>query len=146
MKLALSIALPVFILFQAPNAEDAAKKDLAAMQGPWILTGLEADGKDAAPAKLEGTTLTIKGDIYLLKTKSQSHEVRLKLDASKAPKHVNMTFLDGANKDKTLEGIYEVKDGTLRIARGLLPDQRRPEQFATWPNTSYFVMTWTKKE
>jgi uncharacterized protein (TIGR03067 family) len=146
MKPAISVFALALALFQAPNAEDAAKKDLAAMQGTWILTALEADGKDAPPAKLEGTVLKIEGDLYLLKTKSASHQVRLKLNATKSPKHLDMTFLDGANKDKTLEGIYEVKDGTLRIARGLTPDQRRPEQFATWPNTSYFVMTWSKKE
>lgn len=137
--------LLLLLLQPAPQAQDAAKKDLEAMQGTWTLAALEADGKDVPPAKLEGTTLTIKGDLYRVKTKTQTHDVRLKLDAGKSPRHLDMTFLDGANKDKTLEGIYEVKGDTLRICRGLLPDQARPEQFATWPNTNYFVMTWTRK-
>jgi len=150
MRLLSTVAvMTALFLLLAPHGrsdEDPTKKRLEEIQGTWILTGLEADGKEALPAKLEGTTLVIKGDIYTVKTKSATHQVRLKLDAAKSPWHMDMTFLDGANKDKTLEGIYELNKGALRIARGLLPEQARPEQFATWPNTNYFVMTWTKKD
>ena len=57
--------LLLLVLAADPAAE--AKKDLEKLQGEWVMTALEVDGKPVPDAKLQGTTLTIKGsgaDLY----------------------------------------------------------------------------------
>jgi hypothetical protein len=44
-----------------------------------------------------------------------------------------------------IKGIYKIEKDTFQLCRGLTPEQERPQQFATWPNTSYFVVTWKKQ-
>ena len=65
---------------------------------------------------------------------------------TKDPKEIDMLFLDGANKDGTLKGIYKIlATDSFQIVRGLAPEQNRPRDFATWPDTNYFLITWKKK-
>jgi uncharacterized protein (TIGR03067 family) len=144
--------LPAFALLLiafgngAGNDTDAAKKDLAKFQGEWVLAAMEVNGQDVPANKLDGSVLTIKDDIYAVKRKTETIRVKITLDPAKDPKEIDMLFLDGANKDKVQKGIYRFKDEMFQITRGIAPGQNRPRDFATWPDTGYFVMTWKKKE
>lgn len=133
-----------FTSAQATDA-DAAKKDLDRFQGEWVIGALEVNGQDVSADKLVGTALTVKGDEYSVKVKDTTIRCKLTLDPAKDPKEIDMLFLDGANKDKTQKGIYRFKDETFQISRGIDPAQNRPREFATWPDTNYFVVTWKKK-
>lgn len=126
-----------------PN--DVAKKDLDHFQGEWVIAALEVNGADVPADRLEGTVLTVKGDQYAVKVKDTTIRCRITLDPNKDPKEIDMLFLDGANKDKTQKGIYRLKDESIQISRGLEPAQNRPRDFATWPDTNYFMVTWKKK-
>jgi uncharacterized protein (TIGR03067 family) len=126
--------------------DDAAKKDFKLLQGTWEMAGLEVNGMDVPATKLEGTVLTIKGDRYIVKIKDKViNEAIIELDPGKNPKELNMTPQEGSNKGKLHKAIYKVEGDTFKMARGLNPDQDRPNQFATWPGTNYFVVTWKKK-
>jgi uncharacterized protein (TIGR03067 family) len=57
-----------------------------------------------------------------------------------------MTPQDGDKKDKLMKAIYKIDGDTFKVARGLNPEQERPTQFATWPDTNYFVVTWKKRQ
>jgi len=35
---------------------------------------------------------------------------------------------------------------TLKVCRGLRPEQERPTQFGTWPNTNLFLVTWKRQK
>jgi uncharacterized protein (TIGR03067 family) len=128
-----------------PIQEDAAKKDLTAMQGTWTLASMEVDGKAVEADKLKSTTLTIKDGKYTLLARQQQHEVELTLDPSKTPKAIDMKFLDGPNKDRVGRGIYQIEGKTLKICRGLDPQQDRPESFKTEGQINYFVMVWERE-
>lgn len=136
----------VFLALAQPASDDKAKMDLERMQGAWTMHALEIDGKDLAADKIQDTLLIIKGDEYRTKVKEKLLPgFRIKLDPNKHPKAVDMiqTMPDGS--EKTFKGIYTFEKDTFKVARGLNADQERPNQFATWPNTSYFVVTWKKK-
>jgi uncharacterized protein (TIGR03067 family) len=108
--------------------------------------GLEIDGKDVPASKLAGTTLTVKGDEYRTKVKDKEPPgFRLKLDPTRDPKTVDMIQKQGDGSEKVIKGIYTFENDMFKICRGLTPAQERPNQFATWPNTSYFVVTWKRK-
>jgi uncharacterized protein (TIGR03067 family) len=145
MKRTWGVLLAFSLLGAQPNADSAVKKDLKALEGTWVMAGLEVNGIDVPVNKLDGTELTIKDDLYALKAKDKVFKVVLKLDPSKDPKEIDMIFQEGANKDKVHKGIYKVEKGQFKICRGLNPEQHRPNQFATWPNTNYFVATWKRK-
>lgn len=138
--------VPLTLLLAAqPETKDAGKKELERLQGTWVMVGLEIDGKDVGANRIEGTTLTIKGDRYCTKVGKTEHECTIRLDPTKKPPAIDMIFAKPGAAPETCEGIYEVKDGTLRIARGLKADHKRPDQFMTWPGTNYFVVTWKRQ-
>jgi uncharacterized protein (TIGR03067 family) len=124
---------------------DAAKKDLDKLQGQWVIAALEVNGVDVPPDKLEGTVLTIKDDGYSVKLKDSTIVCKLTLDPAKDPKEFDMLFLDGANKDRTQKGIYKFEGDNFKFVRGIAPEQERPRDFATGPNSNYFMVTWKKK-
>jgi uncharacterized protein (TIGR03067 family) len=137
--------LPVIAaLLAQPNAAEQAKKDLERLQGTWTMAALEVDGKDVGAVKVQDTKLTIKGDQYTVKAKNNVNGCAIRLDPSKQPHAIEMIFSEPGSADKVHKGIYVIEGDTLKICRGLNADQERPEQFATWPNTGYFVVTWKR--
>lgn len=136
----------LFLALAQPSNEEKAKKDLERMQGTWTLHALEVNGKDVPAPKLEGTILIIKKDDYRTKVKDKEQPgFRLKLDPSKKPKAVDMIKTMPGSPDEVIKGIYTFEGDTLKFCRGLTKEQERPNQFATWPDTNYFVVTWKKQ-
>ena len=130
----------------AGAGDDAAKKDLRALQGAWVIAAMEVNGMDVPADKLEGTVLTIKDDRYAVKIKDKViNTAVIELNPKKDPKELNMTPQEGAAKDKLHKAIYKIDGDTFKMARGLNAEQERPDQFATWPGTNVFVITWKRK-
>jgi uncharacterized protein (TIGR03067 family) len=127
-----------------PAQDNAAKKDLAALQGKWTLVAMEVDGKAVEADKLKNTTLAIKDNKYSLTTRQQLHEVEITLDPGKTPKEIDMKFLDGPNKDRVGRGIYHLEGDTLKICRSLDPQEQRPKDFKTEGQINLFVMVWER--
>jgi uncharacterized protein (TIGR03067 family) len=139
------LALVICLALVQP-ASEKAKKDLERMQGKWTMHALEINGKDVPEPKLQNTTLTVKGDEYRTRVKDMEPAgFRLKLDPSKDPPAVDMIQTQPDGTEKVIKGIYTFEKDTFKICRGLTPEQERPNQFATWPGTSYFVVTWKKQ-
>lgn len=137
---------PVLCLAIAqPSNDDKAKKDLEHMQGKWAMHALEINGKEVPPRQIAETFLDVKGDVYRTTVKSKEHPgLRIKLDASKEPRAIDMILTEGG-AEKVYKGIYTVEKDQFKICRGGSPEQERPAQFATWPDTNYFVVTWKRK-
>jgi uncharacterized protein (TIGR03067 family) len=140
----LLLVLPAVLLLAAGPA-DEAKKDLEKLQGEWVMAALEVDGQPVPEEKLQGTTLTIKGDRYVVAVKDAKHEVTIKLDPAQKPKAIDMAFPDGANLPKIGKGIYKLEGDTFVLCRSQSTDGDRPTEFGTWPNTGYFLVTWKRK-
>src|SRR5215831_17670673 len=141
------LLLLIACLIPADDSKDKAiKADLDKLQGTYKMASLEVDGKAVPEDKLKTSTLTIKGDKYIIKVKDQTFETQMILDPEKKPKTIDMKFLDGVNKDKTALGIYKFDDDTFTMCRRLNPDQERPQDFGTWPNTNTFLVVWKKEK
>src|SRR5262249_44163846 len=121
MKRIISFALPALLLISANPADDA-KKDLEKLQGEWIMAALEIDGKPVPDDKIQGTTLTIKGDKYVVSSKENKYEVAITLDPSKDPKAIDMAFPDGADAPKIGKGIYKIEGDTFILVRAQATD------------------------
>src|SRR5437870_1286488 len=137
--------LATFVAVATSAEDDQNKKDLAAFQGNWAMAALEIDGKQTPDDKLKETTLTIKGNRYIVKTGGSTYEMTFELDASKKPRTIDMMATEGVNKDKVHHGIYVIEKDTFKMCRGLSPEAERPREFGTWPDSGIFLVTWKKQ-
>ncbi|HLW64876.1 MAG TPA: TIGR03067 domain-containing protein [Gemmataceae bacterium] len=144
MRRVLCLTLPAIILIAAKPADDA-KKDLEKLQGEWFMAELEIDGKPVPADKIDGTTLTVKGDKYIINVKDKKHEVTITLDPSKDPKAIDMAFADSSDAPKIGKGIYKMDGDTFILVRAQATDSERPTSFGTWPNSGCFMVTWKRK-
>jgi uncharacterized protein (TIGR03067 family) len=142
----LVVAVAVCLLAAEDSRDKAIKRDLERLQGTYKMAALEVDGKLVPEDKLKSSTLTIKGERYIIKVNDQTFETQMILDPTQKPKTIDMKFLDGANKDKAALGIYKIDGDKFIMCRALNPGQNRPQDFGTWPNTNTFLVTWKKQE
>lgn len=132
-------------LAKAAGPTDEAKKELERLQGTWVMAGLEVNGEAVPEAKLQGTTLVIRGDRYVVKVKETTHETTIAVDPAKKPKAIDMFLPNGTDAPKLSEGVYDLDGDTLRICRNQAAGEDRPAQIGSWPNTNLFVVTWKRQ-
>jgi uncharacterized protein (TIGR03067 family) len=145
MKSLWSVAL-LYLALAQPAGDDKAKKDLERMQGTWEMHALEINGKEVPPQQRDGTILIVKGSEYRTKIKNKDLPgFQLKLDPSKNPKELDMIQKQADGSEKVIKGIYTFENDHFKMCRGLDASHERPTQFATWPDTGYFVVTWKKQ-
>src|SRR5690349_18206386 len=99
MKMKLLLIWGLCLLLGA-DAKDDAKKDLARLQGTWVMAALEIDGKPVPAEKLRDTTLTVRGDKYIVRVKDKMYESNFTLDPGQSPKAIDLFFPDGTNAPK----------------------------------------------
>jgi uncharacterized protein (TIGR03067 family) len=128
---AIFLGLAVLFVASAAHAlqDGTAERDQKALQGTWNVTGLEVQGKQVPKAP---TKLTFKGDVMT----GLGPPMTLRLDPSKKPKHMDLTFESPKKEKKTFPAIYSVEGDTLRIAfpvvqAGKKVELTRPESFET---------------
>jgi len=109
---------------------DATKKDQEKIQGTWEPSSLSIGGKVSPAPPKELPTRVFAGDKLTTKDPGKkgelaAEEATFKLDATKEPKHIDIT----RKKDsKTVQGIYLLEGDTLKIAYRF-PAVGRPAAF-----------------
>ena len=111
-------------LERMPDAVSELKK----LQGKWRVTKLVGDAGVATAKEIESMRWEFAGDAISCQD-GPGKEVKMKFafDATKSPKQITMTAqaVPEAKVGTKLEGIYELKDDTLRICFGKV----RPTEF-----------------
>jgi uncharacterized protein (TIGR03067 family) len=100
------LATSLGVLAQEPRVTEEMKK----LHGTWVRVYVIADGKkseDGKKAPDNEVVLNIKGDSY--------DGDKFTLDPTKTPRHINVASMDDKGKATTLPGIYELKDGELKL-------------------------------
>ena len=116
------------ISFTRAAETDAAKKDIAQLQGEWTMVSASADGQEM-PAQMRQqmkrvckgnvTTTTMSGQVYLKAT--------FTVDPSKTPKTIDYRMTDGFAKGQKQLGIYEINGDTFKACfakPGVAPTRR----------------------
>jgi uncharacterized protein (TIGR03067 family) len=135
MRILLIGCMLAFAGVLARAADDDAKKDLKALQGTWKVVAAEQDGDSLD--RIVGGKLVIKENNFAIKTAGGTEmKGDLILDPAKTPKHINFAHQDGLLKDKTWQGIYELKGDTLKICYAEADSEKeRPSEFKTLKNS-----------
>ncbi|MBM3997612.1 MAG: TIGR03067 domain-containing protein [Planctomycetes bacterium] len=111
------------------------KKELEKFQGDWQVLSSEEDGFATPEFIVQNLKLTIKGDVITLKgvdgLKLKFGKVKLTVDPASNPKLIDFKVEAGSEKDNLYEGIYELKDGKLKICASTRTGGNRPDEFKT---------------
>jgi uncharacterized protein (TIGR03067 family) len=117
-------------LASVASAGRGADADKDELQGVWVATSMEINGKPAPAKEVERTRFTFKGEKLLVrhaKDDGQEEEGTFKADRNQSPKQLDITV-----KKKTLAGIYEVKGDELKVCYENGGNAKnRPTKFAT---------------
>ena len=125
MRQSLIAGVVLFGLFAA--SASAAQDALAALQGRWVVTGAEHNGKPMDV--LKGGVLTITRDAFEIRTASGNIlRGTLRVDAAARPASMDMVHADGTR----WEAVYSLEGSVLKLnyveAGGTDP---RPKGFTT---------------
>jgi uncharacterized protein (TIGR03067 family) len=136
--------IAVLVLVADGGAQDAAKKELARLEGEWSMVSGEIDGqplpeqmrKSAKRVAKEGeTTVTINGQLFM--------KAKFTIDPTKKPKAIDYTFTGGPTAGKTQLGIYELDGDTVKFCFSA-PGKDRPADFSTKEGSGRTLSVWKR--
>jgi uncharacterized protein (TIGR03067 family) len=139
----LLIATASVLLVAATAPQDSAvKNELEQLQGTWQMVSHEVDGKpDEA---LKGAVRVVEADKFTIKKGDKTlRAATMKLDPTKEPKWIDITFTEGPEKGKTRRGIYILEGDTQTICYGDL-DKDRPTEFVSKPGTGHRLVVFKR--
>jgi uncharacterized protein (TIGR03067 family) len=124
---------------------DAAKKEMAQLQGEWSMVSGSANGQPMPDeirkqmkrvCKGNQATTTVGTMVYLKAT--------ITVDPSKNPKTMDYQMTEGVTKGKTQLGIYELDEDTFRSCFSA-PGAQRPTDFTTKPGDQRTLTVWKRE-
>ena len=123
---------------RAAQQSQAARDELAGIDGTWQLVYAETDGKSAPAEQVQPVRVVLKGRSHTvyIGDKQVVHGENFTIDSTATPKTVDDTLSEGPNKGKQIHGIYELGGDTLATCVAGL-DQERPRRFATTPGSGH---------
>ena len=135
------VILPVSCLCAAA---DEAKTDQEAVQGKWRIVSFIFNGQPMAEDTYKDLRLEIKGDKYLITEGGATASRTFKLDPTKKPKAMDVTYDDGPNKGKTNHAIYALEGDILTICRHQHPEMERPKDFTAKAGSDRALIKWKR--
>jgi len=141
---ALSMAL--FSVTGALAADsDAAKKDIAALQGEWTLVSGTADGQPMPDAMIKQMKRVCKEDEVTVTMGSQLIlKAKITVDPEKKPKTIDYEMTGGVNAGKKQLGIYQL-DGDSFKSCFAAPGAERPTDFTSKEGDRRTLTIWKRK-
>ncbi|HEV3163008.1 MAG TPA: DUF5004 domain-containing protein [Isosphaeraceae bacterium] len=133
------LALGLFAAGEDPKTDDA-KKDQEKLQGTWTMSKLERDGEDLLQ-QAGAVEVVFKDDTY----KNDFVAAKFKLDPSKTPKAIDVTYTEGNAVGQTFKGIYKLDGDTLTICRANDEKADRPTEFTSPAGSGKMLFVLKKK-
>jgi uncharacterized protein (TIGR03067 family) len=132
-----SLVIGVLAGALARGDDDAkAKEDAKKMEGTWKAVKAEMAGRPWPEEAIKKLKLQLsEGKYTILGEDNQNDYARMKLDPSKNPAVMDITWMNGRNAGSTFPAIYELKGDTLRICYDY-SGSAHPTEFKTRPKTA----------
>ena len=109
--------------------DEAVAKDLQAFKGTWRLSSKEVDGKKLGEEEIKDVIATFdaSGKASVRRGDKVIGEGTAKLDPTKKPKTIDVTFTEGERKGQAVLGIYEIEGDAFRVCVARPGDERPAE-------------------
>src|SRR5712692_8409755 len=147
MPSSLLIIFSFWIAVDSPK-NDEANMEQEKMQGTWAAVSYVENGQEVEPKKA-WIRWVFKGDkvTFPYAVDEASVSGTFKLDPSKKPKAIDMTFspAPGEKKDRTMQGIYEMEGDTLKICCGP-HGVKRATEFKSKAGTKHIMVVFKLQE
>jgi uncharacterized protein (TIGR03067 family) len=141
--LLITLAASAISLARAEDNE-AAKKDMAALQGEWSMVSGIADGQAIDDGMRKQMKRICKGDELSVTLGEQViMKAKIALDPFGKPKTIDYDVTDGPNKGKKLLGIYELDGDTIKSCFAP-PGAERPTDFTSKPGDKHTFSVWKR--
>jgi uncharacterized protein (TIGR03067 family) len=129
---ALLIGLTALVISRTWAADaDAAKNDLAQLQGEWRMVSGNRGGQALPDDMLNNSKRDCKGDETTVVVGGQLlMKAKFKLDPARKPKRIDYRITGGPNAGKNQLGIYELDGDTVKFCFAA-PGKDRPDDFTT---------------
>ena len=135
MRKHLFVLVAVLLFLVAADDKDETKKELERFQGTWKLESVEIGGMKMDTKVFEDVRLILEGDKFTHKEGKEPVHGTFKVDVSKKPKTIDITFTDGPEKGNTVLGIYELDGDTYRVCLDVAKKDMRPTKFESKKGT-----------
>jgi uncharacterized protein (TIGR03067 family) len=125
----------------AQSAEEAQKQ----LQGTWLATQAERDGKGADD--VVGHRLSFTGNRFQIQSKDSKllYEGTVRVEPSTKPAAIDFEHTAGTLKGKAWKGIYALDGDTLTICDNAPNlDKGRPAAFEARAESGYICITFTR--
>jgi uncharacterized protein (TIGR03067 family) len=114
------ILLAVVVALTGCGKEDsppARAKEKEGIQGTWTAIALIDNGREESKDDVKRLKLTIQGDkyVYAYAGVERTFAAAYKIDPTKNPKEMDVTFEEGPEKGNTMLAIYSLEGDELRI-------------------------------
>jgi uncharacterized protein (TIGR03067 family) len=131
-RLYLSVLAATFLAAATGRSDDKgdAAKEYARFEGTWKFASIEAEGAKMPAAAFKDARLVIKGNRFTMTMGDVSYKGTYKVDVSKSPKQIDVTFTEGPEKGKAALGIYELTADTYKVCIGTA-GKPRPKAFVS---------------
>ncbi|MCI0642164.1 MAG: sigma-70 family RNA polymerase sigma factor [Gemmataceae bacterium] len=131
---------PVALIGDEAPKKPEVKTDKELLQGTWDVTEVVSDG--TATDNLKGVQAVFDKDQLSLVGVAGKRDFSVKLDPTKKPKAIDLTALDGEQKDKTNPAIYELDGDVLKLCMSNEPGKiTRPAELASKEGSKLLLMT-----
>jgi uncharacterized protein (TIGR03067 family) len=124
----LTIAILIVSLVRATD-DESVKRDLAQLQGEWMMVSGSADGQPMPEEMRKGMKRVCKGDeLTVLMNDRVFMKAKITIDPSKKPKTIDYNMTEGFSKGQKQLGIYELNGDTFKACFNS-PGAERPTEF-----------------
>jgi uncharacterized protein (TIGR03067 family) len=127
--------------------EEAVAKDLRAFKGTWRLSFKEQDGKKFSEEEIRDVIGTIdgSGNVSVRRGDKLINEGTVKLDPTKSPKTIDVTFTEGERKGQVVLGIYEIEGDAFRVCVAR-PGDGRPAELSAKAGSGRTLVVYQREQ
>jgi uncharacterized protein (TIGR03067 family) len=118
-----------FLAVAVPMVRMAMEK--ARFQGVWRVVSAVDDGRVLPEKTTAGWLVKIDGYSVVIHEPEGKHPAKFDIEPSADPKRLTLTILEDPWRGDSWEGIYEIRDGRLRVCLPDMPAKPSPAGFAS---------------
>jgi uncharacterized protein (TIGR03067 family) len=123
------------MMVAADDPKDAVKKEYDKFEGTWKMESFTVDGKPTPIETFAQFRMTLTGENFTTVTADGKTNGTYKVDPSKSPKTIDITFTGGQLDGLTMLGVYELDGDTYKVCLPAGGGKERAKELASKPGS-----------